>query len=265
MTSHQSANQQNNPFVTEFQQRYAGKTYYQQIAQHLEKSTVAYPLCFELRSLQGINLLHLQKDLLREYHQITVHGDTSEEQLLRIRKLFAEYGQYRDIDGFIYTHLHNSASALQAFEAMDQREVVPKNEPLYIHRVVFPELAELNSKRPYPLSLRKLAKGRHALSGMKESAEQALREQQLRRIWIVETRTRFAMAIAGGLMLIIPMLIMTLVPSRTTSLLTVSIAVLIFSVLVAIASTAKPQEVLGATAAYAAVLVVFIGTSIPTN
>jgi VIT1/CCC1 family predicted Fe2+/Mn2+ transporter len=75
---------------------------------------------------------------------------------------------------------------------------------------------------------------------MKESAEQALREHQQRRIWIVETRTRFAMAIAGGLMLIIPMLVMTLVPSRTTSLLTVSMAVLIFSFLIAVASTAKP-------------------------
>jgi hypothetical protein len=57
---------------------------------------------------------------------------------------------------------------------MAQREVVSKNEPLHIHGVIFPELAELNSKRSYPLSLRKLAKGRHALSGMKESAEQAL-------------------------------------------------------------------------------------------
>jgi hypothetical protein len=81
MTSQESANQRNNPFVVKFQERYADKTYYQQIAQYLEKSTVAYPLCLELRSLQGINVLHLQKDLLCEYHRIIVSGDTSEEQL----------------------------------------------------------------------------------------------------------------------------------------------------------------------------------------
>ncbi|KIM96549.1 hypothetical protein OIDMADRAFT_148366 [Oidiodendron maius Zn] len=248
MAFHESANQHNNPFVTEFHEQYSGKTYYQQLAQHLAKSTVAYPVCLDLRSLQWINLLHLQRDLLREYKQITDCGDTSEEQLHRIRKLVAEY-----------------SSALQAYEVMSQREVAPKNEPPLIYSVLFPGLAELNNKRSYPLSFRKLAKSKHALSDMKESTEQALREQQERTIWIIETRTRFVMAIIGGLMLIIPMLIMTLVPSRLTSILTVSISVLIFSILVAIASTAKPQEVLGATAAYAAVLVVFVGTSAPIN
>lgn len=159
---------------------------------------------------------------------------------------------------------HGAASALESFETMTQRVVAPNNDSPYINGVIFPELAELNSRRSYPLGLRKLAKGRHGLSEMKDTAEKALLESRQRKIWVQETRLRFAMAIAGGLMLIVPVLIMMLVPSRTTSLVTVSIAVLIFSVLVAFTSTAKPQEVLAATAAYAAVLVVFVGTNAST-
>lgn len=89
----QEPTQSNNPFIAQFQERYAGKTYHQQIAQHLALSTVSYPLCLELRSLQGINILHLQKELLREYKQVIESADTSEEQLHRIRRLLADYGK----------------------------------------------------------------------------------------------------------------------------------------------------------------------------
>lgn len=148
---------------------------------------------------------------------------------------------------------------------MTQREVVPLNEGLGIHSIIFPEVAEINQKRSYKLSLRRLAKGQHAYSKFKADAEQAILDQQRRRDWVSETRARFFMSILGGLLLIVPMLIMTLHKSQTISLVTVPAAVLIFAIVIAAASTAKPHEVLGATAAYAAVLVVFVGTSITTN
>lgn len=73
---------------------------------------------------------------------------------------------------------------------------------------------------------------------------------------------RMFMAIFGGVALIGPMLIMTLHPSRNTSLITTSVAVFIFAVLLANgASDSSGKDILGATAAYAAVLVVFVGTS----
>ena len=73
---------------------------------------------------------------------------------------------------------------------------------------------------------------------------------------------RIIMAMFGGLALIGPMLIMTLHPSRNTSLITVSIATFLFALALAfIAKDSSGKDVLGATAAYAAVLVVFVGTS----
>ena len=73
---------------------------------------------------------------------------------------------------------------------------------------------------------------------------------------------RVAMAIFGGAALIGPMLIMTLHPSRNTSLITVSVATLVFALVLAFsARDSTGKDVLGVTAAYAAVLVVFVGTS----
>nr|OQO26114.1 hypothetical protein B0A51_04508 [Rachicladosporium sp. CCFEE 5018] len=71
---------------------------------------------------------------------------------------------------------------------------------------------------------------------------------------------KFYYALAGGLSLIVPMLIMRLVPGVTCSLVTTSVAVLLFAIIVARRSSLQPQEILGIVAAYAAVLVVFVVT-----
>ena len=55
---------------------------------------------------------------------------------------------------------------------------------------------------------------------------------------------------------------MTLHPSRNTSLITVSAATFLFALVLALVATdSDGKDVLAATAAYAAVLVVFVGTS----
>jgi len=72
---------------------------------------------------------------------------------------------------------------------------------------------------------------------------------------------RFGVALVGGMALLIPMLIMVLHKDLLTTLLTVSVAIIIFSVLIAIYSHQTTSEILTLTAAYAAVLVVFVGTS----
>jgi hypothetical protein len=75
---------------------------------------------------------------------------------------------------------------------------------------------------------------------------------------------RVAMALFGGVSLIAPMLVMTLHPSRNTSLITTSAATFVFAIALAIgAIDTAGKDVLAATAAYAAVLVVFVGTSAP--
>jgi hypothetical protein len=74
---------------------------------------------------------------------------------------------------------------------------------------------------------------------------------------------RFIMSIGGGLALIAPMLLMALQHSRTTALAATSGAVLLFAVIIAKFTTATPEVAVGAVAAYAAVLVVFVGSTLP--
>lgn len=90
----------------------------------------------------------------------------------------------------------------------------------------------------------------------KTLAHEASESEQL---WV-----RFSIASAGGLILIIPMLIMANLESKTASLVTTCVAMLTFAAGVTLRTQLKPDQVLGATAAYAAVLVVFVGTSSST-
>ena len=77
----------------------------------------------------------------------------------------------------------------------------------------------------------------------------------------VDTLARFIVAITGGLSLVVPMLVMRLGETLPKSLTTVSVAVILFSALTSLTFKASNVETLAATAAYAAVLVVFVGTS----
>lgn len=71
---------------------------------------------------------------------------------------------------------------------------------------------------------------------------------------------RTFMAVMGGTFLVGPMLVMVLHNTRTTSLVTTSICVFLFGLVVSY-FLEKQMDVLSATAAYAAVLVVFVGTN----
>jgi hypothetical protein len=75
---------------------------------------------------------------------------------------------------------------------------------------------------------------------------------------------RFGMALFGGIALIGPTIIMTLHSSRNTCLITTSVSTVLFAIILALgASDSSGKDVLVATAAYVAVLVVFLGTSLP--
>lgn len=82
--------------------------------------------------------------------------------------------------------------------------------------------------------------------------------------WLKITRfvSRMKMAVFGGYALVIPMLIMTLHPTPLTNLLTTTLFVLAVAVVLAAWMTdAEGKDIIAATAAYAAVLVVFVGTT----
>jgi len=67
-------------------------------------------------------------------------------------------------------------------------------------------------------------------------------------------------AIFGGALLIVPMVIMSFDTNRTKSLVTVSCSVILFGFFLGAVIRSKSSEIFVATATYAAVLVVFVGT-----
>jgi VIT1/CCC1 family predicted Fe2+/Mn2+ transporter len=71
---------------------------------------------------------------------------------------------------------------------------------------------------------------------------------------------RMAMSTFGGLTLIVPMLIMVLDPSKLTTVVTTSVFTLVVGWVLAIwMDEADKKDMIAMTAAYAAVLVVFVG------
>lgn len=76
------------------------------------------------------------------------------------------------------------------------------------------------------------------------------------------TAIKFSMAAFGGGSLIVPVIIMVLVPGTTSSLVTTSAFTIAFAAILAWNRVLGPNEILAVTAAYAAVLVVFVGTSV---
>jgi hypothetical protein len=80
---------------------------------------------------------------------------------------------------------------------------------------------------------------------------------------LVDRWSIFVMALLAGAALLVPMIIMTFRTSRTARLITVSVATYLFSLLVAFGTEASSRETLSVTAAYAAVMVVYIGTATP--
>ena len=72
-------------------------------------------------------------------------------------------------------------------------------------------------------------------------------------------------ALFGGLFLLVPMIALAYITSKKYLLVTTVLFVLIFALSLGYLSKGSNQELVGATAAYAAVLVVFVGNSITSG
>ncbi|KAF5870901.1 uncharacterized protein Bfra_009456 [Botrytis fragariae] len=77
----------------------------------------------------------------------------------------------------------------------------------------------------------------------------------------VDKLARFIVAFAGGLSLVAPMLIMRIEENLTKSLVTTSIAVVLFAGMTSLILRANNTETVAATATYATLLMVFVGTN----
>ena len=72
---------------------------------------------------------------------------------------------------------------------------------------------------------------------------------------------RAVMAIAGGLILLVPVILMTFLSAHHARLIIACCFVVMFAALIGNFTRATNQEVLAATAVYTAVLVVFVAAS----
>lgn len=84
------------------------------------------------------------------------------------------------------------------------------------------------------------------------------RRGNYRRNWIEGFYQRLGVAAVAGIFLIVPMWLMVLHNTLWTALVSTTVFVAVFGLLAAVYLT-SPMEVMSSTAAYAAVLVVFVG------
>ncbi len=99
-----------------------------------------------------------------------------------------------------------------------------------------------------------------------ENCSETALEANLRRTYQNTTRlaemiTRFVVAMLAGAFLVVPLIVLSHQSSSETHLVTVSLCIVIFSLLVSLASKASNEQTMAASAGYAAVLVVFIANT----
>jgi hypothetical protein len=227
-------------------------------------------IILSFRSLQAQRIKELQQELYRislnRVQALSKNEATLEDINMRLDVLLNQYGWSRALPARLTMTDEIAAEAIRNYETLSQ-EALDLNSlkrdsrtQSIIHHILglpkpqydFPgkELRKLlkNPKDPnLSLNFRELNK---------DIREAKMRKQAFsERIW---------MGALGGVAVIGPMLLMSLHRTLTTSLVTSSVATVLFTIVLALgARNLKGQEILGAVAAYAAVLVVFIGTSIP--
>ncbi|KAI0880288.1 uncharacterized protein GGS22DRAFT_87818, partial [Annulohypoxylon maeteangense] len=133
----------------------------------------------------------------------------------------------------------------QEFRVIKRTNNTHWNVPLWLAGSL-PPAATLTRYSIGPLGFRELDRGR------------------LSQRYILERiKSRLHMAVFGGTALLAPVIFMTLKPTLIGNLVTASVSMAIFAMIMVIFATdANGKDVLASTAAYAAVMVVFIGTSL---
>lgn len=78
---------------------------------------------------------------------------------------------------------------------------------------------------------------------------------------LAEIITRFVVAILASAFLVVPLVVLSHQSSQESHLITVSVSIVVFSILVSVVSKASNEQTMAASAGYAAVLVVFISNA----
>jgi hypothetical protein len=81
----------------------------------------------------------------------------------------------------------------------------------------------------------------------------------------VDKIARVTFALFGGLVLLVPLIVLSFIQNDHYRLLATTLFVLLFVIFIAFTSNASNQELIAATAGYTAVLVVFVGSALSSR
>ncbi|KAL6788677.1 hypothetical protein J3E68DRAFT_430889 [Trichoderma sp. SZMC 28012] len=187
------------------------------------------------KSEELTKLLHDYTNAIRDYEYlntlIPITGSQARNQRLDIEQAFAEVGNLSEDPG-TYRRLPDT-SMLASDPLRDILKAVLPKSLTYTKREIQRRTPEFLEGQPPT-----------GVSGF------------------VDKLARFIVAFIGGAALVVPMLIMRLPEvTLTKSLVTVSVAVLLFAVVLSLVLRASNTDTMVSTATYAAVLVVFVGTT----
>ncbi|RII07000.1 hypothetical protein CUC08_Gglean007968 [Alternaria sp. MG1] len=215
----------------------------------------------DFRPLYTVTLYDLQRKLAREIQKVD-GGNITDEQLSRMRGTLHEYtNALRDFE-FIHANRwstqfvkdiaasridNGSGSKLQGALISDFNLTVPST-----HRSLFRDADLLGSFDP------KLMEHSNALGqSLGTTRAHAFASEQRREQFALAWK-RFASAFVGGMIIVVPMLILLVGDVKTKTLAVIPTSILLFAVGVALFAKTDPVNLLAATAAYAAVLTAFV-------
>ncbi|KAM0273859.1 hypothetical protein ACHAQH_008191 [Verticillium albo-atrum] len=239
------------------------RKYIEYVGRSLREEEDFHFLRFE--SLQRLNLTNFHVTLARLKSKLQKQGSCSQDEAQLLRKLLRDYAiAVRD-----YRYMRFS-KAVPESEMRERKALLQAHfqsaddflDPFHSHDAFFEdETAHIDPLRralmdslPRTLTFSSEEKRRRA-------KEYAVGKAPHQVSTFVDRLCRFIIALTGGGFLVGPMMIMALRPSLTKSLITVSAALVIFSIVLSFGIRVSNIETLVATATYAAVLVVFVGTS----
>jgi len=202
-----------------------------------------------IRALQHMNIIHLRKVIADETAQMLRNKTTNFEQMERVRKL-----------------LKNYVTALRDLKFMLERPSQSDEVAKFIKNLLY-----INTEEDAAILVHSGVESSSS-TGLKWGTQIRFKEfigyggkidlQVKKEKEKLAFSLRLQMAIFGGLALIAPMLIMRLHPTLLTQLLTTSLFVLSFGTALAfLLKDSDEKYIVSASAAYTAVLVVFVGAS----
>lgn len=203
----------------------------------------------------------------RDANVPSIEETITQEKILELRRLLKEYDEA--IINF------NRISSLQTIALSDcgwlstVRDDITMEE-MYMTRLIRVDLAPADSdpiRRTLHRWLRRFWYAKRVMSSNPERAKGGTHlspsssQRYQNTITIADVMARFLFACVAGASLVFPLVILSYQERLHTRLLTISLCIIVFAIILSLTAPASNQTIMGTAAAYAAVLSVYVSTS----